>query len=152
MFKDFSMSLRLRFFALYLTATISSLCYAQNKQLTLVKIEFQGFDTETIFDVDCDRFHQTFKETMSTRTFTKKSDLVQFQSYRSRFRMIKSCSGDIRGTITFKDGEKSTRYCFDTFGRFFIGNKVYQNINLLSFISDKLYRDHPVYLDTLKIK
>ena len=126
-------------------------CSAQNNKLDSVKIEFAGFNIETVFDVSCEAFDGTFKGTKTKRSFNNSRDLLKFQSLTKEFkRLTKKQSFDVRGAIVYSYGKTNEKYCFDTFGCFYKDGKLYYNKGLLIYLTDKLFTNHPEYLDTLQ--
>lgn len=124
--------------------------FSQSHKLDSVKIEFEGFDTETVFDVTCDAFNNTFIGTKKNKVVHQERNLIEFESLRKNFEPAKDRSFDVRGKITFRYGAKAVQYCFDTFGYFYKAGKLYHNKKLLIAIADNLYSNHPKYLDTLR--
>jgi hypothetical protein len=117
-----------------------------------VKIEFEGFNTETFRDVSCEDFATSFLKTKKIKVIYAPSDLSRFELLKSDFKKAKNRSLDVRGTITYSYGKNSTKYCFDVFGYFYKDGQLYTNKNLLIAISDKTYTNHPKYLDTLRYR
>jgi len=145
------MNIKLLLIVTCLTCIYSS-CYSQNSKLLSVKAECGGFFTETVMNLDCDNFRRQFKETMSVKSFASLQDVYQFNSLIKKFKKQEMPTNvDIRGIMTLNYKKESVKYCFDLFGRFYKDGKAYQNTKLLSYISDKLYSDHPQYLDTLNL-
>jgi len=114
-----------------------------------IKVEFEGFNTETVFDVTCEAFASTFTETKKVKVLCNQRDLSRFELLKKDFKQAKARSFDVRGTITYIYGKILNKYCFDLFGYFYKDGKLYSNKNLLIAISDKIYTNHPKYLDTL---
>ena len=133
-----------------LTCIVHSMCYSQSNKLLSVKIECEGFFTETIMNVDCNSFRQQFKETMKVKVLTNRNEVAGFNSLIKILKKKEAPKNiDIRGILTLNYSRKRIQYCFDTFGMFYKDGKAYQDIKLLSHISDKLYSNHPKYLDSL---
>ncbi|MDB5157582.1 MAG: hypothetical protein JWR50_2289 [Mucilaginibacter sp.] len=140
-------------FIVFLVTTLSIsqiVTFAQIRKLDSVKLEFEGFNTETIIDVTCDAFDHTFKNTKKIKLVRDKSNLFEFISQIKTFKKLKDKSIDVRGKIIYYYGEETSTYCFDIFGRFYKDGKLYYNKNLLIVISNNLYTNHPKYLDTLR--
>ena len=140
--------------SIILIALLSFLCsnagHAQKDKLDHVRVEFEGFQTETVVDVSCDAFNSTFKDTKKVKVFNDEHDLSILRLLTKEFTPYsKNRSLDVRGTIVYDYGETTIRYCFDTFGNFYKDGKLYYNKKLLIYISDKIYANHPKYLDTL---
>ncbi|QKJ32478.1 hypothetical protein HQ865_22840 [Mucilaginibacter mali] len=124
--------------------------YGQSDSLVSVKVVIAGFDTETFADVSCDMFDHTFKNEKKYNAFSKKSELQHFISLLKEFKSVKALrSFDVRGSVSYNYSKVSNKYCFDTFGYFFKDGKYYFNRNLVIYIQDKVYGNHPKYLDTL---
>jgi len=116
-----------------------------------VQVTFEGFDTETFFDISCDAFNSTFKSTKKVKVFHNEQDLSKFKLLIAKFKPIKSQSIDVRGEIIYNYGKTAIKYCFTVFGYFYKDGKMYYNKDLLIYISDQFYRHHhPKYLDTLR--
>jgi hypothetical protein len=128
----------------------SSKCHAQSPQLNSVKIEFEGFDTETVIDVSCEAFDYTFKNTKKVKVFYDEQDLSKFKLFASGFKQTKPQALDVRGVITYNYDKTAIKYCFTVFGSFYSNGKFYYNKDLLIYLSDKVYTRHPKYLDTLR--
>ena len=124
---------------------LNSYTYAQNGKLSLVKLKWQNFSTETIYDVDCDSFTSTFKETIENKSFDDSLYLDKFNQLSSikcfkkerRFKTV-----DVRGIITFYYPQKKVEYCFDIFGHFYKDGIITYNKKLISFITKNLYSKH----------
>jgi hypothetical protein len=145
------MNIPIRIFLLALTLFIfKNIGYAQVPKLDSVKVEFQGFHTETFYDVSCEAFDETFDDTRRIQTFYKQDDLSKFSTFKQYFKLQKKHSIDVRGAIVFYYKKRSIKYCFDLVGRFYKDEKFYYNKKLLIYISDKLYTNHPKYLDKLR--
>ncbi|MCO5950569.1 hypothetical protein NAF19_26970 [Mucilaginibacter sp. RT5R15] len=128
-------------------------CLAQNKKLNFVKLEAVSFDIETVFDISCEQFENTFNEhhEKTKNTISNTNDLTKFQSLTKEFKLLtKKQSFDVRGKIEYHYGITIEKYCFDVFGVFYKDGKLYYNKKLLIYITDKLYKHHPHYLDTLR--
>lgn len=146
------MNVKLLLIASCLLSCIFSSCYSQRKKLSSVKVECGGFFTETVMNVDCNNFRKQLKETMTVKSFTARQEVSEFDSYIKKFKkQVMPINVDIRGILTLNYKKASVKYCFDVFGRFYRDGQAYQNTKLLSYISDKLYSDHPKYLDTLSL-
>jgi hypothetical protein len=130
----------------------SNVCYAQKDKLDYVRVEFEGFYTETIMDVSCEAFSSTFEGTKKVKVFHNEQDLSKFKLLTKDFTRTKNRSFDVRGSIFYGYGKTTTKYCFDTFGYFYKDGKLYYNKKLLIYISDKMYTNHPKYLDTLQYR
>ncbi len=124
--------------------------FSQNHKLDSVKVEFEGFYTETIADVTCDAFDNTFLKSKKVKVVRQKQSLLEFESLRKNFEKANNRSFDVRGKVTYCYGVKTIKYCFDTFGYFYVDGKLYHNKRLLIAIADNLYTNHPQYLDTLR--
>ena len=123
----------------------------QKSDLTSVKISAVDFDIETPFDVNCDLFEQSFGKEKKDIVFANKADLLHFQSLLKQFKVVKKLqSFDVRGIVNFYDDDHGEKYCFDKFAYFYKDGKYYFNKQLLIFITDRLYKSHPEYLDTLR--
>lgn len=127
-----------------------SVSYAQVHKPDSVKIEFEGFYTESFFDVTCDAFDSTFLKTKKIKIIHEGRALSGFESLRRHFKQAKERSFDVRGKITYHYGKRIVKYCFDEFAYFYNDGKLYHNKKLLIAISDNLYSNHPQYLDTLR--
>jgi hypothetical protein len=116
--------------------------YGQSASLNSVTIKWVDFNIETIADVSCDAFDNSFNE-------GKKK--VKFQALLNEFKPVKNMrSFDTRGSVNFIYGKNSNKYCFNIFGYFYKDGKYYFNKKLMIFISDKIFTRHPKYLDTLR--
>lgn len=130
-----------------------SIGFAQNKTLSSVKLEAVSFDIETVIDISCEQFENTFNEhrEKTKNTISNANDLTKFQSLTKEFKLLtKKQSFDVRGKIEYHYGTATEKYCFDVFGVFYKDGKLYYNKKLLIYITDKLYKHHPRYLDTLR--
>jgi hypothetical protein len=136
-------------FVLLLTF-ICKVSFGQVHKPVSVKIEFQGFDKETFADVSCEDFATSFLKTKKIKVMNDSHDLSRFELLKNDFKEAKNRSFDVRGSITYSYSKASSKYCFDVFGYFYKDGKLYSNKNLLIAISDKIYTDHPKYLDTLR--
>ncbi len=131
---------------LILTCFANSLCYSQNKKLLSVKVECEGFFTETIMNVDCGSFRNQFRESMKVKMFTDINDVSKFGALISCFKKQKNTKKiDVRGIITFNYFKQNLDYCLDTFGIFYKNGKTYQNKKLLNYIANRLYSDHSTH-------
>jgi hypothetical protein len=125
--------------------------YGQVHKLDSIRVEFEGFFTETVADVSCEAFSYTFRETKKVKVFSDKHKLSQLQSLMQNLKLLKEKkSFDVRGVIVYIYGKMEVKYCFDTFGYFYKDGRFYFNKNLLIAISDNVYNNHPKYLDTLR--
>lgn len=125
-------------------------CYGQAQKLYSVRVEFEGFDTETFVDVNCEQFDSSFKKTKKIKIFYNKPDLSKFELLLKDFKPATKQSLDVRGKIIYTYGKTPVKYCFTVFGCFYKEGKLYYNKKLLMLISDKIYGNHPEYLDTLR--
>ncbi len=126
------------------------LSFGQTHKLDSVKIEFEGFFTETIIDVPCDAFDYSFKETKKVKIIHDKTQLSLFNTQLKNLQHITNKPLDVRGKITYHYRNSNRKYCFDKFGKFYRNGQVFYNKKLLIAISDILYSNHPDYLNTLK--
>jgi len=124
--------------------------YGQSHKLDSVRVEFEGFETETVFDISCEQFDFSFKKTKKVKVFYSKHDLSRFELLKKDFKPAKKQSLDIRGKVIYTYGKTPVKYCFTKFGFFCKDGKLYFNKKLLMLISDKIYGNHPEYLDTLR--
>ena len=122
----------------------------QTRKLESINVTFQGFDTETFADVSCEDFDSAFKDTKRVKVFHNEHDLSQFKLLASGFKPAKSRSFDVRGNIIYSYNKTTIKYCFDVFGYFYREGKLYYNKKLLIYIADRMYNNHPKYLDTLR--
>jgi hypothetical protein len=142
---------------IYIFLTVQSIslihnCSYAQSNLNSVKVEFVGFNIETIMDVSCEAVNYTFNDDeKKISSFSDKADLLKFQSLLKDFKPIKAKrSFDVRGMIFFNYGNASDKYCFGVFGCFYKEGKFYYNKPLLIYLTDKLFSNHPEYLDTLR--
>jgi len=124
--------------------------YAQTANLDSVKVEFAGFGIETFFAVNCEDFDTEFKQEMAVKTFYIQDDLSKFFALIKQFKPQTKQSLDVRGSIIYYYKRKSIKYCFDVFGNFYKDGQLFYNNELLIYVTDKLDRRHPKYLDTLR--
>jgi len=126
--------------------------YGQSANLNSVTIKWVDFNIETIADVSCDAFDNSFNEGEKKVKFIfNKTDLLQFQTLLNEFKPVKNMrSFDTRGSVNFIYGKNSDKYCFNIFGYFYKDGRYYFNKKLMIFISDKIFTRHPKYLDTLR--
>jgi hypothetical protein len=127
-----------------------SASFAQTHKLDSVKVEFEGFYTETVFDIACNAFDSMFLKTKKTKVIYEGRDLSSFESLKTNFKHTKERSLDVRGKIIYHYGKETAKYCFDVFGYFYKEGKLYYNRKLLIAVSNNLYSNHPQYLDTLR--
>jgi hypothetical protein len=130
--------------------TMCSTCKSQSDKLEFVKIECQDFDTETFVAISCEAFDGTFTDTEKQAIFHNHQYLETFKSLASGFKLAEQRSFDVRGTIVYGYKKTAVKYCFDKFGYFYKDGKMYYNKKLLIYISDRIYGNHPEYLDTLR--
>lgn len=140
----------LKFFLMLMMILAGTLCFGQPHKLDSIKIDFEGFDTETPYDIACDAFDYTFSKTKETKTLTQRQTLLRFEFLAKKFESATTQSFDVRGHITYYYHSKPIKYCFGVFGMFYRDGKLYNNKQLLIAISDSFYSNHPSYLDTLK--
>ena len=142
------------YFVIILVTLLSFLrcveCHGQTHKLDSVKVTFEGFYTETFVDVSCEAFNSTFKDTKKVKVFYNEQDLSKFKLLTAKFKPAKSQSMDVRGEIIYNYGKIPIKYCFTVFGYFYKNGKTFYNKDLLIYISDRFYRHHPKYLDTLR--
>ncbi len=126
--------------------------YGQSATLTSATIKWVDFDIETIADVSCDDFENSFKDTYKAKFIFNKADLLQFHSLANNFKPVKNMrSFDTRGSIGLIYGKTTEKYCFTKFGYFYKDGNYYFNKQLLILITDKIFANHhPKYLDTLR--
>jgi len=74
--------------------------FSQNHKLDSVKVEFEGFNTETVIDVTCNAFNNTFLKTKKIKVVRQQRSLREFESLRQNFEHAKDRSFDVRGKIT----------------------------------------------------
>lgn len=136
-------------FILIVTCFANKNCFSQNNnKLSFVKIEFTGFNIETLYCIDCDDFEHLFNASKKIKTIKTHKDLLAFISLQKQFsKNYYTKDIDTRGSITFKYGLKEEKYCFDEFGTFYLNGSTYKNKALLALISDIVYGNHPDYLD-----
>jgi hypothetical protein len=119
--------------------------YAQINKLDSVKVEFEGFNTETDIDVSCEAFNSVFKSTKKTKSFYKEHDLSKFNALIKEITPQAKRSFDVRGAIIYYYEKKTTKYCFDVFGYFYKDGQLFYDKKLLIYLTDKLYNYHPKY-------
>lgn len=125
--------------------------YGQSGSLNSATIKWLDFDMKTLVDVSCDAFDHTFNDEKKLKFIFNKADLFKFQSLLKEFKESKPLrSFDVRGSINFIYGRVSDKYCFNKFGYFYKDGKYYFNKPLMIFIADKIFTQHPKYLDTLR--
>jgi hypothetical protein len=124
--------------------------FGQNRQPDSIKVEFEGFNTETFASVTCDAFDHTFLKTKKVKLIRTGEDLIELESLVTNFKYSKEKSLDVRGKVTYYYGMKTSKYCFDVFGAFYKDGRLYYNKKLLIAISEYMYSNHPEYLDTLR--
>lgn len=140
---------KLILFTLIITVSFPLLSFKVNgtSKIKSVNIQFEGFDTESVFRIDCDRFDGAFRETKKTKLLTGGKDLREVSGLLQCFAKEKNKELDVRGKITINYSGYRATYCFDTFGFFTKDGIVYYNKDLLKFISDKVYGNHPEELN-----
>jgi hypothetical protein len=117
--------------------------YAQNRKLTLVKIEWEDFSTETVYDVNCDSFRSLFATTIENKSFNDSLYLSKFNQLIKCFKMEREYKTiDVRGIITFYYQKTKVEYCFDKFGHFYKDGILTNNKKLMSFITKNFYSKH----------
>lgn len=124
--------------------------FAQIHRLDSIKVEFEGFYTETVFNVNCDAFDNTFLNTKKSKIIYNSRDLSTFESLKKNFKQTRERSFDVRGKVTYHYGKRSVKYCFDVFAYFYKDGKLYYNKKLLIAISNNFYSGYPRYLDSLR--
>ena len=124
----------------------------QSSNLNSVTIKWVDFNIESVADVSCEAFDNSFNDGEKKVKFIfNKDDLQQFQSLLNEFKPVKKMgSFDTRGSVNFILGKAQDKYCFNVFGYFYKDGKYYFNKQLLIFITDKIFTHHPKYLDTLR--
>lgn len=135
---------------LLLSFMLCAQSHGQASKLDSVRVEFEGFDTETAFAINCEQFNFSFKKSKKVKTFFNEYDLAGFELFKKNFKPAENQSLDVRGAIIYSYGKKHVKYCFTVFGCFYKDGKLYYNKALLMFISDKISGNHPKYLDTLR--
>jgi hypothetical protein len=127
---------------------MSTSAHSQNKKLSSVSIEFEGFFTETIADINCDDFRNVFRHSMKVKLVNDSIGLSRFSLLVTELKEEKKYrSLDVRGIITLHYEKSTDEYCFDKFGYFYKEGIRYHSKKLLRFISDQVYSNHPKYLD-----
>lgn len=114
--------------------------HAQNRKLSLVKIEWEDLDTETVYDVSCDSFRSLFATTIKNKSFNDSLNLSNFNQLIKCFKMERGYKAiDVRGIITFYYKQTKVEYCFDKFGHFYKDGVLTINKKLMSFITKNQY-------------
>lgn len=119
---------------------VTSKAFSQTKKMISVKIEWEDFSTETVYDVDCSQFRSLFKETVQTKSLDNFDAVFEINSllkYFTKEKLYKSI--DVRGIITLNYENKQTDYCFDQFGHFYKDGVLLSNIPLMEFIKGFIY-------------
>ena len=125
--------------------------FGQSNNLKSVTIKGVDFSIKTITDISCEDFDHTFDNEQKIKFIFNKEDLSQFQAFINEFKEVKPLrSFDVRGSVNFIYGNARDKYCFNKFGYFYKEGKYYYNKSLLIFIADKIFKQHPQYLDTLQ--
>jgi hypothetical protein len=122
----------------------------QAHKLDSVKLESEGFNTESFTDVTCEAFDDSFKETKKIKVTHQKAQLSNLTLLVKGLKKVQGKSIDVRGKVTYYYGRSLNSYCFDVFGRFYKDGRFYYSKDLLIAISNILYSTHPNYLDTLR--
>ena len=126
-------------FVLFFILFNTNLC-AQNQKLSLVKIEWEDFSTETVYDVNCDSFRSLFATTIENKSFNDSLRLSEFNQLLKCFKIEREYKTiDVRGVITFYYQKTKVEYCFDKFGHFYKDGVLTNNKKLMSFITKNLY-------------
>ena len=122
---------------------LNSKIFAQNRKLSLVKLEWQNFSTQTFHDVDCDSFRSLFKKTIENKSFGDSLYLRKFDQLMKCFRKERKYKTiDVRGIITLNYQQTKIEYCFDIFGHFYKDGVISYNKQLIDFITKNLYSKH----------
>ena len=125
--------------------------YAQSGNLNSATMKWVEFNIETDVDVSCEGFEHTFNDEKKAKFIFNKADLFKFQSLFKEFKEVRPLrSFNVRGSVNFIYGKAGVKYCFNKFGYFFKDGKYYFNKPLMIFIADKIFTQHPKYLDTLR--
>lgn len=135
---------------MYLSFLLSTVSRAQINKLDSVRVEFEGFDTETFHDVSCEDFKSSFKGTKKTKRFHQEQEVSKINVLMKGMKPATKISFDVRGALTCYYEKKNTKYCFDVWGYFYKDGRLFYNKRLLIYLTDKLYTNHPKYLDTLR--
>ena len=125
--------------------------YGQSANLRSATLEEIDFSIETIRDINCEELGKFSEKEKKVKFIFNDADLVQLQSLYKAFKEVKPIpSFDVRGSVNFIFGKAHEKFCFNMFGIFSKDGKYYFNKELLIFITNKLYKSHPEYLDTLR--
>ena len=114
--------------------------FSQSKKLVSVKIEWEDFSTETVYDVGCSQFRDLFRETKQTKSLDNFDSVFEINSllkYFTKEKLYKSI--DVRGILTLNYEKIQTEYCFDQFGHFYKDGALLSNIPLMEFIKGIIY-------------
>jgi hypothetical protein len=125
--------------------------YGQSGDLKSATIKWIDFSTETTVAISCEDFEHIFADKEKAKFIFNKADLFKFQSFVKEFKEVRTLqSFDVRGSINFIYGNVAYKYCFSKFGYFYKDGKYYFNKSLMLLIADKIFKQHPKYLDTLR--
>ncbi|HEY4198684.1 MAG TPA: hypothetical protein VGM63_24250 [Mucilaginibacter sp.] len=125
--------------------------YGQSGNLNSATIKWLDFNMESIVDISCETFDHTFNDEQKVKFIFNKADLFKLQSLLKKSKEVRPLrSFDVRGSINFIYDNAKDKYCFNIFGYFYKGGKYYFNKSLMILIADKIFKQHPKYLDTLR--
>jgi hypothetical protein len=118
------------FFCLFIVSSFRGIC-----QKTSVKLRYVDFSIETFVSVRCEYFLTAFsKDEYKDWQPTQKQILDSITIYVKGFKKIDWPNADVRASLTIDSDNKKYHYCFDRFGHFTDGNKIFENKRLFNFL------------------
>lgn len=104
-------------------------------QNTSVTLRYVNFSIETFVSIQCEYFPSAFsKDEYKDWQPTQKQILDSISVYIKGFKKVNWPNADVRASFTLTQNNKTLHYCFDRFGHFSDGNKIYENERLFSFL------------------
>lgn len=104
-------------------------------QKTSVKLRYVNFSIETAISIHCEYFPTAFsKSEYKGWQPTQKHVLDSITIYVKDFKKLDWPNADVRASLTIVANNKKYHYCFDRFGHFTDGNKIYENEKLFNFL------------------
>ncbi len=116
---------------------IASFCRVncQSNSHRQLSVRYVNFSIETFFSINCDFFPTAFsKDQYKIWEPSQKEIIDSIEKLSNSFKGVDWPSADVRASIDWTYKGKKYHYCFDRFGHFSDGKRIYKNKALFKLL------------------